>query len=196
MAAETRVSLIERVRDHSDQTAWSEFFAIYNPLLTAYVRKQGASEHDAADIVQDVFARLVTVLSSFELDAERGRFRTWLWYVTQNALTDWARRRATRDRAEQGWIEKLETATERGSSDEWNQLYRQCLLDVAIKRVQSSTQPTTWACFEAKVLNDRPADEIADELGISANSVHVNASRVLAKVRDELKACEEPLALP
>ena len=92
---QTRVSLIERVRDNTDNAAWSEFFAIYNPLLMAYVRKQGVSEHDAADIVQDVFSRLVHTLSNFQFDAERGRFRTWLWRITHNALTDWARRRTS-----------------------------------------------------------------------------------------------------
>src|SRR6202521_1224824 len=104
--AETRVSLIQRVRDNADEVAGAEFFAIYHPLLIAYVRKRGVSEHDAADVVQDVFARLVPALADFEFDAQRGRFRTWLWRVTHNALADWSRRRATRDRAEQGWVDQ------------------------------------------------------------------------------------------
>src|SRR5436853_7229547 len=102
---ETRVSLIQRVRDNEDADAWNEFVDVYRPLLTAYVRKRGVSEHDAADVVQEVFSRLVPALGHFEFDAQRGRFRTWLWRVTHNALADWGRRRAVRDRAEQGWAD-------------------------------------------------------------------------------------------
>src|SRR5712671_1775018 len=113
---ETRLSLIQRVRDKEDTDAWNEFFDVYRPLLTAYVRKRGVSEHDAADVVQDVFMRLVPALAQFEFDAERGRFRTWLWRVTHNALADWARRRATRDRAERGWVDQHRPA-DGGDSD-------------------------------------------------------------------------------
>jgi len=73
--SETRVSLIERVRNNDDSVAWAEFDAIYRPLLVAFVRKRGVSDHDAADVVQSVFSRLVSALASFEFDAQRRRFR-------------------------------------------------------------------------------------------------------------------------
>jgi RNA polymerase sigma factor (sigma-70 family) len=194
--AETRLSLIYRVRDQEDSTAWSEFFAIYRPLLTAYVRKRGVADHDAADVVQEVFSRLVPALARFDYDAQQGRFRTWLWRVTQNALADWSRRRATRDRAEQGWIEQQDFSSEENSSVQWDEMYRHRILEIAIERVRATTQPATWACFEGKILAGRPAPEIAAEIGISANSVYVNASRVLARVREELATFEEPPLSP
>jgi RNA polymerase sigma factor (sigma-70 family) len=101
--AKTRVSLIQRVRNIADEEAWAQFFSIYRPLMIAYVRKRGVLEDDAADVVQDVFTRLVPALANFEFDAQRGRFRTWLWRVVHNALADWGRYRATRERAERGW---------------------------------------------------------------------------------------------
>jgi RNA polymerase sigma factor (sigma-70 family) len=192
--AETRVTLIQRVRDNADEVAWGEFVEIYQPLLMAYVRKRGVMEHDAADIVQDVFARLVPALPQFEFDAARGRFRTWLWRVTHNALADWARHRATRNKAEQGWIDQHETAKDSGSTVEWDQLYRRRILEVAIERVRATTQPAAWACFEGKILAGRPAAAVAAETGILANAVYVNASRVMARVREELATFEEPFA--
>src|ERR1700682_3808498 len=113
---QTRVSLIHPVRNRADAVAWGEFFSIYRPLLFAYVRKRGVAQHDAADIVQDVLARLVPALAHFEFDARRGRFLTWLWSVTHNALVDWARRRASRDRAERGWVEQHKLLAESDSS--------------------------------------------------------------------------------
>jgi RNA polymerase sigma-70 factor (ECF subfamily) len=188
---DTQPSLIRRVRDNADAVAWGEFFTIYQPLLFAYVRKRGVSEHDAADIVQEVFARLVPAMAHFEFNAERGRFRTWLWRVTHNALADWARRRATRDRAERGWADQNEFFADRDESSEWNKLYRSRILQVAIERVRASTQPLTWACFEGRILAGRPATEVAIEAGVSVNAVYVNASRLLARVREKCGELEE-----
>jgi RNA polymerase sigma factor (sigma-70 family) len=192
--AETRLSLIDRVRKNEDSDAWAEFFSIYQPLLVAYVRKRGVSEHDAADVVQDVFARLVPALPRFEFDPQRGRFRTWLWRVTHNALADWGRRHATRDQAERDWVDLHERVDDDHSDVEWDELYRRRILEVVMARVRASTQPITWACFEGRILAGRPAAEIAAETGVSVNAVYVNASRLLARVREECESFQESLS--
>ncbi|MBM4091287.1 MAG: sigma-70 family RNA polymerase sigma factor, partial [Planctomycetes bacterium] len=96
----TRSTLLFRVSDPNDSQAWREFVQLYEPLLMSYVRSRGVSEHDARDVVQEVFATLVRKLPGFQLDRTRGRFRTWLWRITQNAVTDWARKRGRRAAAE------------------------------------------------------------------------------------------------
>lgn len=193
---ETRPSLIERVRNHADNSAWDEFFAVYQPLLFAYVRKQGLSEQDAADVVQEVFAKLTQALANFEFDKERGRFRTWLWRVTHNALADWARRRDARQRAERGWADEQSPPDAEALSAEWDVLYRRRVLEIVLERVRSTAQPATWASFEGRILQGRPAAEIAAETGLSVNAVYVNASRLLTRVREECNALEEPLTTP
>ena len=131
---ETRASLIERVRDPSDSVAWNEFVTIYQPLLTADVRKRGVGENDAADLVQMVLTRLLTALTRFRLDHERGKFRTWLWQITHSTLTDWHRRRAVRTRAEQGWIDQQGSPVADLPDDDWEKLYRQRILAIVLKR--------------------------------------------------------------
>jgi RNA polymerase sigma factor (sigma-70 family) len=187
----TRTSLLERVRNPADSAAWCEFVAIYQPLLLAYVRKRGIDHDTASDIVQDAFTRLVPALARFQLDHERGRFRTWLWQVTHAALIDWHRRRAVRSKAEKQWADQQLAHDQ--PDDDWDALYRQRILEVVLKRVRESTQPTTWACFEGRVLADRPAAEIAAELGLSVNAVYVNASRLLARVREECSEFAETI---
>jgi RNA polymerase sigma-70 factor (ECF subfamily) len=185
---ETRVSLLERVRDPSNAAAWSEFVTTYEPLLTAYVRKRGVPPEDAADIVQMVLTRLITALAKFHLDHERGRFRSWLWQITHSTLTDWHRRHAVRARAEQEWGEQQEQFASAQPDEDWDRLYRQRVLEVVLKSVSETAQPASWACFKGRVLEDRPAADIAAELGISVNAVYINASRLLARVRE---ACAE-----
>ena len=49
-------------------------------------------------------------------------------------------------------------------------------------QVRAQYRPRTWACFEQHVLRGRPGAEVAAELGLTANTVTVNASRVLARL--------------
>ena len=189
---ETRLSLIQRVRNNEDSVAWEEFFATYRPLLLAYVRKRGIAEHDAGDIIQDVFSRLVPAMVQFEFDAQRGRFRSWLWRVTSNALSDWGRRNATRRRAERGWGELHPLANDGDSDIDWINLDRRRIMEVAIERVRANAHPVSWACFKYRILDRRPAAEIASEVGVSVNAVYVNASRILMRVRQECESFQEP----
>jgi hypothetical protein len=57
------------------------------------------------------------------------------------------------------------------------------VLAFALERVRGRSRPTTWACFERHLLERRPSAQVAGELGISANAVQVNSSRVLDRVR-------------
>jgi RNA polymerase sigma-70 factor (ECF subfamily) len=190
---ETRISLLDRVRNPADVAAWREFADLYQPLLLAYVRKRGVSDHDAQDVVQDVFARLVRAVPRFRLDHDRGRFRTWLWQVAHSALADWHRHGAVPVRAEQEWADQHEQEIGDDRDEEWDELYRRRIVEVVLRRVRAAVNPSSWACFEGRLLHDRPAAEIAAELGISANAVYVNASRLLARVREECAEFAETL---
>ncbi len=176
----TRSSLLNRVRDPADADGWREFFALYEPLIRAYVRKKDVPPRDADDAVQDVLARLVKALPGFYLQRERGRFRTWLWRVTANTLADRARRDRRRIEAERA---RHEAAADGDEEGDWVMLHRRRLLEFAMAKVRERSQPRTWACFEEHVLYGRPSAEVGAELGVTPNVVDVNASRVLARLR-------------
>ena len=210
--SETRATLIKRVKNPDDTAAWREFVQLYQPLLQAYVRKRGPTGADADAIVQDVFTRLVPALARFDLDHSKGRFRTWLWQVTQSSLADWGRRRTARAKAERQWAEVERTegrlpgqqlaAPPRDDTEdaEWVQMYRKRILDAALERVRETSQPSSWACFEGRVMKNRPAAEIAEELGVTVNSVYINASRILARVREQcaqyVEECDDEQYMP
>jgi RNA polymerase sigma-70 factor, ECF subfamily len=184
--ADTRVSLLERVRNFRDGRSWDEFYAIYRPLIFGYLRGLGLKEHDANDLTQDVFCRLTGILPKFELDRGRGRFRTYLWKLTYSTLVDRARRRTVRDRAVEEWVRRFSEADESESrklEEAWTIQHRKRILEVVLPRVRETTSPRAWACFEARLVHRRPAAEAAAKLGISANAVYVYASRVLQDVR-------------
>jgi RNA polymerase sigma-70 factor (ECF subfamily) len=154
-----------------------------------FVSKNGIPAEDARDIVQEVFASLVRSLPNFELDHSRGRFRTWLWRVVQNAVADWGRRRRRERAAQEGWREAR--ALEGGAEDpggEWDAAVQRRILGFSMERVREKSDPRTWACFEKHVLQGQRGADVASELGMKAGAVYVNAARVLERVR---RLCEE-----
>jgi RNA polymerase sigma-70 factor (ECF subfamily) len=184
--------LLQRVRDRTDAGAWAEFVEAYQPMIRAFVRRHGAATDDVPDIVQDVFVRLIPTLARFRFDPSRGRFRTWLWRVVGNIVVNWNRKRNSRARTEAAWRERRSAHDRDNDSAEPEQPYLRPLLDQVLVEVHGTTLPTTWACFEGRVLRDRPAVELAVELGVSQNSVYVNASRVLAQVRKRCIRSSDP----
>jgi RNA polymerase sigma-70 factor (ECF subfamily) len=179
------VRLLERVRDSRDSAAWAEFVDVYQPVLSAFVRRNGVPTRDVPDVVQDILARLVQALTRFEYDPARGQFRTWLWRITSNAATNWSRKQASRVRAEAAWYRRRTANSGLNPPDERDQVQLERILNQAVVEVRQTTLPATWACFEGQVLHGRSAGELAMELGVSANAVYVNTCRVRARVREQ-----------
>ncbi len=181
----TSASLLERLRGTGEREAWDRFVSLYTPLLLHWARRLEAQESDAVDLVQDVLAILVKEMPRFQYRADK-RFRGWLWTVTLNRSRELSRRRIgvpvlLTDSA----LAEVTPPQEQHSFDE--EEYRQYIVTRALQLMQADFQPDTWkACWEY-VVRDRPAADVARELGISVNAVHLAKSRVLRRLREELK---------
>jgi RNA polymerase sigma factor (sigma-70 family) len=179
---DTRGSVIVGVC-RQDPERWREFDSIYRPMLFGFLRKQGLDESDANDVVQDIFVKLLSKIDTY--DRTRCKFRTWLFGLALNTLIDKARRRASYHKAVEGWARNVLQATPSDSvklAEAWAKLHRTKILKHAMETGRDRTSTRTWACFEQRLLRDRPGAEIARELEISANVVYVNACRVLKQV--------------
>src|SRR5436309_1802162 len=92
----TRASLLVRLRDPRDATAWKEFVDRYASLVYGYARKQGLQDADAADLAQEVLGAVVTAIGALEYDPRQGAFRNWLFTIVRRKLADWHAARARR----------------------------------------------------------------------------------------------------
>jgi RNA polymerase sigma-70 factor, ECF subfamily len=180
---ETRITLLGRVRNLGDGRSWHDFHAIYHPLIFGYLRGWGIKEHDANDLTQEVFLRLIAILPSFELDRGSGRFRSYLWKMTYNALVAKTRWKKVRDGAEEEWRRRFCQAESRRLAGIIDPEPRRPVLEVVLPRARANASPTAWKCFEGRVVHGRPVAEIAAELGIAANTVSARSSEVMRDVR-------------
>lgn len=179
----TSPSLLERIRNPAEQEAWTLFVRLYTPLIFYWARRVGMSDPDAADLVQEVFAALVQKLPDFTYDRQKS-FRGWLRTVTLNKWRDQQRRKAARPAETLDSLSDITVADPAESF--WEQEYHQQLVNRALELMKTDFQPTTWqACWQHLVC-DRPAAEVAAELGISVDSVYAAKSRVLRRLRQQL----------
>jgi RNA polymerase sigma-70 factor (ECF subfamily) len=135
------------------------------------------------DLVQDVFAVLVQKLPEFHY--ERGqRFRGWLWTVTVNKVRERRRRTMIAPQAGDQQLSNLAEADPAGEVDDKE--YAQFVARHAAQLVQAEFQPSTWRAFWEYVVADRPASEVARELGTTENAVYIAKGRVLRRLRQKL----------
>lgn len=181
---DTPSSLLNRLRQSPEQSAWERFVDLYTPLLFAWTNRLGLDGHDAADLVQDVFTVLVEKLPHFHYDAQKS-FRAWLKTILLNRWRKQQRQQAAEKRAPH--IDPDEVAGPDDVPEMEAEEYRRHLVRRALALMQTQFEPATWkACWEF-VVRDRPAGEVAAELGVSLNAVYLAKSRVLRRLREELQ---------
>lgn len=190
----TSLSLLERVRQQAtsdsgnvrrDNEAWNRFVRLYTPFLYHCGMRIGLAETDAADSVQDVFILLLDKLPTFQY-SQGGSFRAWLRTVTENKCRERFRKR--REVASGGSDPGMDNLPGTASvSQIFDAEHNKHVVSQALRLMQSEFEPTTWqACWQTTV-EDRPAAAVAAELGITVNAVYVARSRVLRRLRDELR---------
>lgn len=180
----TSPSLLEQVATDPTRSAWPLFVELYTPLLFSWVRRLGLTEHDAADMVQDIFAVLVEKMPGFHYNPQQS-FRAWLKTVLLNRWRNHTRKsNAHQVDSDPAVLEQIPAPEVEVFFEE--EEYRQALVNRALTLMQTEFEPATWrACWEF-VVRDRPAAEVAAELGLTVNAVYLAKSRVLRRLRERL----------
>lgn len=195
---ETRPSLLVRIRDARDVTAWNEFVELYAPLLHAYLRARGLQDADSSDITQEVLQTLATRIDRFDYQPAQGSFRGWLLKVTLNKLRDHIQRRrgqvqGTGDRQVQ---RLLADATDDSAEEAWSHMHAWRLFLWAAEKSRADFREKTWQAFWRTTVDQQPTDQVAAELGMTAGAIHIAKCRVMARVKEQLQGfdvdAEEP----
>jgi RNA polymerase sigma-70 factor, ECF subfamily len=185
VSIQTPASLLDRLRHPEADDAWPRFVELYTPLIFFWAIRLGVPPSDVNDFVQDVFAVLVREMPRFEYQTG-GRFRGWLWTLVLNKRREDRRKESTRPVLLQndGLSEVPLDGSDFVPLDETE--YRQYVVERALQLMKSEFETNTWqACWET-VVSDRKPSEVAEELGMTVNSVHIARSRVLRRLRSEL----------
>jgi RNA polymerase sigma-70 factor (ECF subfamily) len=192
----TSASLLVRIRDGRDQEAWQRFVQLYAPVVYGFARNRGLQDADAADVMQDVLRSVARSAARLKYDPSRGTFRGWLYTVARNKIFNFleaSRHNPGRGAGGEDAREQLESvaSTEWEFAKSWDEEYERNLAALAMQRVKDEVQPATWQAFWLTAVEGKQAREAGEVLGMSAGSVYVARSRVLARLKEEVGRLRE-----
>ena len=190
---ETRHSLIVRLKSPSNELAWRDFVSTYEGFLNQLARRQGVPERHVPDVTQQILLTIAKSIDGWSDDGNAASFRRWLCTVSRNIVI----RFMSRERRQAGGVggSDLVARLERieDKSDERHVLrYQHELIVWAAEQVRHEFLETSWQAFRATVIEDRPVDIVASELGVTVGSIYMSRSRIMARIRKRVAEVEEP----
>ena len=187
----------------------------YWPPLYAYVRRQGHSPHDAQDLTQEFFSRLLEKKYLRLADPERGRFRSFLLKSLKHFLVnDWVRGQAQKrgggrkilslddDTVERSYLQQ--PADLLAPENLYDKRWAMTLLERAMERLgadyAAAGKRAVFDQLRGMLLTEGSGDsyrELAGPLGLSEGAVKVAVHRLRERFREAVRAeIAQPVAAP
>ncbi|MEQ1854553.1 MAG: sigma-70 family RNA polymerase sigma factor [Chthoniobacteraceae bacterium] len=205
--ATTRWSVVLRAGSGADETNARDALAMlcraYWYPLYAFVRRTGKSAHDAQDLTQEFFARLVEKEWLAGVVRERGRFRSWLLAAMKHFLAKEWRDSQREKRGGSTEFVPLDSvsaeeryAREPADSASAEQIYDRRwaldLLDRGLARLQmefgAAGKAAQFAALRFSLTGEKvPLAEVAAQLGMSEGAVKVGIHRMRERYRDLIR---------
>lgn len=181
----TPVSLLYRLRSTDEVAAWGRFVDLYTPLLYHWAEKLGEQDSDGADLVQDVFLILWRKLPEFEYDSGRS-FHAWLKTIFLNRYRSRLRLREV-TRANSPGLSGVDFSAADTSDQLEHEDDTRYLIQRAFQLIETEFSLQQQRVFREYVLEEHPAEIVAERLGISPGTVYGIKSKILSRLRQELR---------
>ncbi|MDF1810369.1 MAG: sigma-70 family RNA polymerase sigma factor [Phycisphaerales bacterium] len=174
----TDPALIEAIRNPANYEAWKSFERRYAPMVRSYCVKRGMRITDAEDVAQEVFLRITEHGFADRYDPAVGTFRSYLFRVTRSVASVVIRTvsEATEIQSEIDY-----------SEEEWNQVWKQEAVRLAIKSVEESVTGSSKRILSL-TLRDVPPATIAELTGLTRDAVYKTRDRLKTRIES---ACKE-----
>jgi RNA polymerase sigma-70 factor (ECF subfamily) len=184
---QTPISLLARLRQCTDSSAWRRWFDLYRPIIHRFLRRPELQAADLEEVVGEVLVTVVREIPHFHHNGRAGAFRCWLRQVMANRLREFRRARRERPGGDGVWDRLLGEveSPDSGLAKAWDREHDQLVLRRMLELVEPEFEATTWQAFRRLVLDGEPAEQVAAALAISVNAARIAKCRVLSRLRQE-----------
>lgn len=184
---ETRHSLIVRLKCRDNEPAWQDFVVEYEPFLKRLAARQGVPDRHVADVSQQILLAIARSIDQWQNDGREASFRRWLNTVSRNVVIKFM----TRERRHHatGGTDLLEVLSQIPAAPDSQQVqqYEHELIIWAAEQVRNDFHHTSWQAFTATVIEGKPVADVAETLGITAGSIYMSRSRILARIKARIQ---------
>lgn len=181
----TRISVLVRVKDFADRTAWQEFDSIYRPILNRYARACGLAPADADDVVQHCLSALIEHVRGFEYDPGKGRFRGWLRTLVNNHVRNRLRRRRER-LTDDAALDAVPDAAE-PPEDEFDRIWMQEHLRHCLSLMAGEFPRDQFDAFRAHAVAGASVEETCQRFGLTPNQLYKLKWKVTRRLSDVMR---------
>jgi RNA polymerase sigma factor (sigma-70 family) len=191
----TRSSLIRRVKELDDSEGWKEFFDTYRRSIHSLAMRCGLSRTESEEVVQETMVIVAKEMPSFNYDRSLGSFKGWLFTITRRTVSRQFKKREPEAAQRQGDRDVLLKMPEHagGFEAQWEQDWRNNMLDLAIDRVRRRIKPRQFQMFDLYVTQSLPMEQITQILNVNAAQVYMAKLRVSSAIRHEVSRLEKHL---
>ncbi len=190
---ETNASLIRRIRESADEAAWTQFLAIYRPVVLRLAICRGLQHADAEDLTQQVFSSVAAAIEKYRPKRDEKQFRYWLGRISRNAILNAITRNPTL-KTELWEMERLceEPVKHDGAlSAELLRLARVEAIRWAANEVKPEFTTDTWQMFWLSTVEGQSVDDVVLQMGRSRGAIYIARCRVIQRIKELLAQSSE-----
>lgn len=195
--AQTRQSLLIRLKDWQDVESWQSFFNTYWRLIYTTASQSGLTPEESEDVVQETVLSVSKQMPKFDYDRRKGSFRSWLLTVTHCRIADRFRKR----RGESNEVSMEALLGENGDfaafglpellsrselEEIWDREWDSNLLEAAIDNVKKSVSPKHYQVFDLLHFKELPLAEVTSRMKVSKASAYLIRHRIKRAIETEL----------
>ena len=182
----TSMSLLGRAVAE-DEEAWHQLVHLYGPLVQKWCKAAGLSEEDTADVFQDVFSTVAKKLDTFQPRRSVASFRSWLKTIVRTKTIDHFRRSKRHAEGAGGTDAQMrigEVADPFADESEEQAANEDAfIVQRAMDLIRDEFSERNWKAFEQVALHERSASEVAEELGVAAQTIRQANYRIRRRLK-------------
>jgi RNA polymerase sigma factor (sigma-70 family) len=192
--AVTSPTLLKKLRDGQNSSAWRLFVEIYGPYLYAIARRGGLADAAASDVVQETLLRCVSVLPGFTYDPTK-KFRAWLRTIANRVIYDYKRKSGRQPIAtgETDFFQRLDGQCGREENPASAVLEGEVLRGM-LDAIRQRLTAEQWELFQMTWIEELSDEQIAGRTGKNPGAIRVMRYRIrkaLESLRSEFAVVDD-----
>lgn len=172
--------LVARIA-RGDKTAFTAVYDRYLPLVLRWSLRETGNRELAADLAAETFA--AALIASPRYRPRKGSVGTWLLGIARNKLRESRRRRRVEDSARR----RVGLDPAAFSEADFERVEELTSIDGVVLELLETLPPALREAVSLRVIEERPYEEIAEQLRCSESVVRQRVSRGLRTMKSQLE---------